>query len=212
MRHSTETRKEAVGMYLDGYSLVELSKKFGVSKRHLSRWIRAEGHVARPGAQAQEVARGQNLSGTSILYDADGEVKLQWVKTKTAIEDIEQTVDGIIAGLNSDIPRIKRTKKPKISKADKQFMNSYVFGDPHINMYAWARETGADWDVKIAVQRHIEGMVDLISNSKPAHTGRLISLGDLLHNDSIRPVTLMQTAVDVDGRMSMAIDEAVKLP
>ena len=105
-----------------------------------------------------------------------------------------------------------KTKRPKLSANQDDYMNSFVFGDEHLNMRAFREECmGNDWDLKIAIERHREAMLQLISNALPARFARLISLGDLLHNDSMRPQTFAGTDVDVDGRMGLALDQAVLL-
>lgn len=51
-------------------------------------------------------------------------------------------------------------------------------------MYAWAEETGADFDLKIA-ERLTKGAVDnLVSRSPISDTAILLSLGDLIHSDT----------------------------
>ena len=197
----TPAQQEVQDLLDQGLSQRQVAKQLGKSRSTI------QSHIE----NINRADPGYLVSGKSTLYGPDGETKLEWIKTRKDEESFEDAANAIVESLNSDIERKKKTKTPKVSKSDLRYMNSYVFGDPHLNMYSWARETGEDWDVKIAVQRHTDGMLDLISNARQAHTGRFISLGDLLHNDSLKPLTLNQTAVDVDGRMSMAVDETVTL-
>jgi len=203
----TDKQEEAWYLYAELESIRKVAKAMGVGYR--ATWQHIQG--AKKKLQNEGADPGQLLKGTSRMVGPDGETKLVWYKGETEKQNFEDLAQTIVANLNSDIPRYKKTKKPKSSKEHKSFMNSYVFGDPHVNMYSFARETGSDWDVKIAVQRHTEGMLDLIENARPAHTGRFISLGDMFHSDSLKPYTLSGTQVDVDGRLSMAVDEVVDL-
>jgi hypothetical protein len=199
----TDRQEEILTLFETGMSRRAIGRKLGldesVVRRHLKR-IHKKTELDEPGAY-----------GTSELRGPDGEQRLIWVKKTKQAQEMSAIAREIVDALNEDITRAKPTKKPKIKKADIGYMNSFVFGDPHLNMRAWHQECGFDWDLDIAVQRHIEGMLDLIENARPAHTGRLISLGDLLHNDGLRPTTLNLTAVDVDGRLKMAAADAVKL-
>jgi metallophosphoesterase superfamily enzyme len=150
--------------------------------------------------------------GSTTQTDADGEIKQQWVRTPKEHDEIQRVAEDVLDGLSAEIPRFPKTKKPKISKSAKDYQNLFVFGDAHLNMRAWAAEcSGKDWDLKIAIQRHREAIVKMIENALPAATARLISLGDLLHNDGLRPQTFSGTDVDVDGRMSLSLDETLML-
>lgn len=198
---------EIWNLHLQGLSGSEIGKRLGIAKSNANRRL----EVIRRFLEQEGADPGRFAPGATTQVDADGTIERQWIRTPFDKQSMLDSADEIVAALNAEIVRKKKTKTPKVSKADIGFMNSYVFGDPHLNMYSWARETGADWDVRIAVERHTQGMLDLISNARQAHTGRFISLGDLLHNDSLKPLTLNQTAVDVDGRLSMAVDETVSL-
>jgi hypothetical protein len=192
----------------EGLTQRAIAKKLNLSRGNISGAVLA----IKKKYLADQADPGFHVKGKSTMYDRrTGEAIIEWVKTSKEIEDLEEVANDIVKALNPSIPRIKKTLAPRIQPDDKLFMESFCFGDPHINMYAWARETGADWDVDIAVQMHEEGMLDLITSSKPAGMGRFIVLGDLLHNDSLKPNTASLTPVDVDGRLSMAIDEVVKL-
>ena len=205
----TKLQQETLDLFNSGMGVTQIADKLGVNHGLISRRLKEiKVKASREGADLGFHVIGKSIYGE--LEQTDGSYKMGWVKTKKDVDDIEETASAIVESLNSQIHRKKKTPKPKIAKNHTGYMESVIFGDPHLNMRAWHREVGASWNLKIAIKRHTEGMLDLIENSLPAHTGRLISLGDLLHADSLRPVTLNQTAVDVDGRMSMAIDDIVE--
>lgn len=88
----------------------------------------------------------------------------------------------------------------------------FVIGDPHINMYSYAPETGADWDQEIAVKEHMQAMVDMVSRAPDSSEAVLATMGDLLHADSLKAITPGSgNLVDVDSRLSLALCNAVKL-
>jgi len=88
----------------------------------------------------------------------------------------------------------------------------YPIGDPHIGMYAWAEETGDDWDLTIAERVHC-GAMDALVQAAPATEQAIIwNLGDALHYDSMAAVTPRSGHfLDADGRYAKMVGVAVKI-
>lgn len=206
MAHSQRQVAAALESYNKGDTLESIHQSTGVSLRTLRRWIRAAGHQAKPGIEAQRAALKQDPYGYSTLYGAEGEVKLQWVKTDKGKQEVREIVEEIIEGMEAQIPQIGKIKLPKVSRAAKDRMNVHVFGDSHVNMLSWHPETQQSWDMDIALERHITAMKDLIDRSPDAEVGVLATMGDLLHADSLKPFTASGTNVDVDGRLGKGWD------
>lgn len=103
----------------------------------------------------------------------------------------------------------KTVKAPRY--ADNDLLACYVMGDPHFGMYAWAEETGADFDLKIA-ERLTRGAVDnLVSRAPSASSALLIVLGDLIHSDTKQNRTEASGhALDVDTRWSRVMACALR--
>ena len=149
------------------------------------------------------------VSGTSTLYDENG-MKLQWVKTKAdeaqkfdmIREWIESLADGI-KGMGPNPPA------PKVSNAD--LLTVYPLGDPHFGMYAWAEETGDDFDAAIAEKLTCAAIDRLIESAPPSDTFILLPLGDLIHADSSTNRTPASGAtLDVDTRWSKVMKIALR--
>lgn len=206
MAHLTVRQEEIADLLKQGFSQREIAKKLNLSRGTIS----GHSHLIKKKFAQNGADPGFHIIGKSI-YTRTEDGDPIWIKTAKDKEAMEDIAESVVDSLNQQIKRVKPVKKPKTSALDNRFMESFCFGDPHINMYAWARETGADWDVNIAVEAHTAGMIELITSSKPAGLGRFIILGDLLHSDGFKDQTLSGTPVDVDGRLSMAIDEVVKL-
>lgn len=140
------------------------------------------------------------VKGTSTLYDDMGNTKLQWVKTKLDDQQAEAMIREWIESLTQDAKGMSPpVAPPKHTNAD--LLAVYPIGDPHIGMYSWAQETGADFDAGIA-SRQIRGAFDrLVSSAPPAETALVIELGDLIHADNSKNVTPANAnALDVDTR------------
>jgi hypothetical protein len=122
------------------------------------------------------------VKGTSTLYDAEGNVSQQWVKTKLNDERLEEMVKAMIADIASEVKGTSRlVPAPKNCMED--LLVAYPIGDPHFGMYSWKAETGNDFDSDIA-EKLTAGAIDrLVDSAPPAETAILAPLGDLMHAD-----------------------------
>jgi hypothetical protein len=158
----------------------------------------------------KEAPEGFSVSGTSTMYDADGEIKLQWVKTKQEAEQILERALEAAREVFSD-PMMKVSKIPKpTSKMDNDLMMVYPMGDPHIGMYAWAEEAGDHFDVKIAEKNLCAAMDRLVECSKPAKQALIVNVGDFFHADNKFGTTTRGTQLDTDSRWSHVLRIGVR--
>jgi len=150
------------------------------------------------------------VKGVSTYYDADGAVRGQWVKTKVDREQAEAAVREAINALMLDTPRAKATPSP--TAALPELCNLYTITDYHVGMRAWAPETGADWDLKIAEDTLIAAFQSAVTRSPPADTALVSQLGDFLHFDALAPMTPTSGHIlDADGRYSHVVRTATRL-
>jgi hypothetical protein len=107
-------------------------------------------------------------------------------------------------------PLPKKTWKPrgKVGLAV-----NWGYYDTHIGMYSWAKETGADWDVDIAVTRVLNSVDEMVERLKmlPSIGELYMPIGnDLGHFDSVRQTTATGLHhLDVDTRFPRVFDAAV---
>lgn len=155
------------------------------------------------------VPDGFHVKGVSTLYDRDGEVKQQWVKSAIdkdheiqALMDAMQTLAEPYKGL------AKSVKAPKFNDSD--LLAVYPLGDPHIGMHAWAVETGANFDLKIAEADLTTAVDHLVELAPAAKNALIVSLGDLSHGDSTRNETTKGTPVDVDTRWPKVLEVIIR--
>lgn len=148
----------------------------------------------------QEVPSPFVVKGTSTLYDENGAMRLQWVKTKLDDEAAEAIVRQFIADLTQDVkgkgPKVKAPKK-----VDSDLLAVYPMGDPHFGMYAWAAEAGDDFNTELAESLTCAAIDRLVDSAPAADTGIILVLGDLIHADSTTNRTPNSGAtLDVDTR------------
>jgi hypothetical protein len=148
---------------------------------------------------------GYQVKGVSSYYKVDprtGESTLrgQWVKTK---QDEEHRIAAVLDAMSRIADRWQGLADPV--KAPKVFsertMTAYPMGDPHIGMYAWAAETGQDFDLQIAERNLVCAVDHLVELAPASEEGLIINLGDFYHADNSMNQTMRSHhALDVDTR------------
>ncbi len=157
---------------------------------------------------------GYYTKGKSILYGADGKVKLTWHKTNAEREQqLAMLLDAVRAGLTdlpqapSVFPLVNHDEWPVSS----DLLTVYPMGDPHLGMLAWPAETGNAFDLAIA-ERDLYAAVDyLVSKAPPSREALIVNLGDFFHADNKLGTTFAGTRLDTDGRWPKVLAIGIKL-
>ncbi len=160
----------------------------------------------------KETAEGFHVKGTSTLYDGEGNVKSQWVKTDRdkdrQLEDMRIAVEALCEPIRG---KMKVVKRPKTGMAGKDLMVSLNIGDHHLGMYAWAEETGADWDLDKAEKILDKAFDRLIAAAPPAEKCLIVSIGDFYHADSSTGMTPRGgNVLDTDSRHSKVVQVGIR--
>lgn len=166
--------------------------------------IATRGKVEAPPLDA--IPAGHRVKGVSTLIGKDGGVKQQWVKTK----HVEELPEDVIAAMVERLPLLPaRAEIPaprSIGATD--VLAVYPLGDPHVGMLAWARESGASFDLGIAESLLTTAARDLVMRGPDADQALIVNLGDFFHFDNdAQKTTRGAHTLDVDGR-NMKVYEA----
>jgi hypothetical protein len=140
------------------------------------------------------------VRGVSTLYNGDGQVAAQWVKSRLKDEDLFGQIKAFAEALAEDVRgKAKPVKAPKADKTDRFCV--YPMGDPHIGLYAWGAEAGEDVDLGI-VSRDLRNATERLVDSCPATEHAVIlNLGDYFHADNASNETSRSSnKLDVDTR------------
>lgn len=87
------------------------------------------------------VPDGFKVRGVSSLYDKDGKLAAQWVKSSADDERREEMMRAWAEAFAADVkPLPKPATVPK--HCDDDLMAVYPMGDPHFGMYAGGRMPG----------------------------------------------------------------------
>lgn len=195
------------------------AKALGINHSVLIRALdRLEKRAAKQGySPAHDMTRtvpdGFLVKGVSTYYNKDGAPAGQWVKSAVDSERQAEIFREACAAMAETLPRVKPAPLPK--GTSDALCNLYTFTDYHLGMLAWGKETGADWDLKIAERTLVSAFAHMIDAAPAASTAFVAQLGDFLHSDGsggMLPVTpLHQNILDQDGRFSKIVGIAIRV-
>ena len=154
------------------------------------------------------------LKGVSTYFkiDENGEKTpvAQWHKTDIKKQEREQPFIEFVEEATSGIKPFKRVAQPKTKTSDK--CTVYTLTDFHLGMYAWADESGDDWDMEIAEKVMLSAFQDMMDGSPDSEQAVFAQLGDLLHWDGMLPVTVnAKNILDADTRFPRLVQSAINL-
>jgi hypothetical protein len=150
------------------------------------------------------------VKGTSTLYGADGEQKLQWVKTNADQDRLRLFAEQMAKSVCESVPAVRKVSGPK--KVEVDALAVYPIGDAHIGMYAWGEECGDDYNTDVAsrvMRAAFEQIFPAMPNTEQAV---IINLGDWFHTDTPENETRRSgNSLDVDTRWSKVIRDGVEI-
>ena len=135
-----------------------------------------------PLASGNSIDRSTILKGTSTLFDMNGHIVQQWVKTDAlkegnltaftqAVEDIASRVIPTTA-----TPFDEDNLTPEMA----DLLTVYPLGDPHVGMLAHAAEVGEDNDLYIIENRLTKAMSLSVEQALPTQTAFIVDTGKLI--------------------------------
>lgn len=141
------------------------------------------------------------------MVTTDGTAKARWVKTRQKRVAPEELAHVYRDALKAIQPATRARTVPAVESD--QLLACYIFGDPHFGLLAWGEESGQNFDLKIATQRHQDVTARLIAHAPDSSIGIMATLGDGLHSDGYSAQTTAGTRVDVDCRFPKVLRAAV---
>ena len=153
---------------------------------------------------------GYRLKGASTLYDSEtGAPKIQWVKSEVDKERQHEMFLEVVEELTKGLPRVEPIRAPHTVSND--LMACYPVGDHHMGMLSWDKETGDDYDLKIAEQLLTGASSHLIDISPDCDESTIVFLGDFMHYDSFEPVTpSSRNQLDADSRFPKMVRATIR--
>lgn len=157
------------------------------------------------------VSLGEVLKGTSTLFDSDGSIKQQWIKTdvprQQQLDAFKQAIETFSSSVPSAIP-----SKPLTTPIVDDTMAIYPIGDAHVGMLAWKPESGADNDLVTIETALTSAIAMLVQQATPSKEAFIIDVGDWFHSDNQNNRTSKgNNALDVDGRYAKVLEVGLLL-
>jgi hypothetical protein len=217
MQYGTEREREYYLAVVKHGSNRKAAEALGCARRSVDKGIQnIKAKAARQGYapehdMTRQVPDGFHLRGTSTLYDADGNQKIQWVKTNIDQQRQQELMREFVAGMCEEIPQTPAIEHSgKVCNSD--LLNCYVITDYHLGALSWAPETGADWDLEIAEATLVEWFRQAIEQSPDAKTAVFAQISDFLHFDSFDAVTpASKHLLDAAGRFPNLVRVAIRV-
>lgn len=212
--YATKTETRALRAIAKYGSANKASKILGINRSSVDRALkRVRRRAARqnPELHATAAPAGYRLRGVSTLVNSAGNVVQQWVKTAVDKEAqrrelLQAAIEDIVAAGRGRLAPIKPPKQ-----TDNDTLAVYPMADAHIGLLSWEKETGENFDLKIAERTMAETVDRLVASAPPAKRAVFINLGDYLHVDGSSNKTTRGTPQDVDGRFAKVAMAGVRI-
>lgn len=184
------------------------ARALGVDESSVRRRVAAAAREGLVTEFSHLVPVGFDLKNYTAHYKADGTLEQVWIKP-TLSKYEEMKIDAIKEAL-SEIPQSRVVKPPKIVNED--LATFYIVSDHHLGLYAWAKETGNDYDVEIGKKILKDTMAKLVAATPESETAVVLNLGDFFHSDSNENRTRRSgNVLDVDTRFQYVLKAGVYL-
>lgn len=122
------------------------------------------------------------VPGKSVMYEADGSVKLVWSTGKGLHGISPEDIGGVVLDcLENYTP--PKTYKPAV-KGNADLASMIPLVDLHMGLKIWGEECGRDWDISIAEKELQRAYSETICLAPPVKKAFVIGKGDLLHADN----------------------------
>lgn len=190
----------------EGFEVRSLATKVDENGGTESQWI-----GARPeGRYDETIPEGHLVKGYSTLIDEQGKIRAQWIKTGLDPDRFRAMVEASCRAAAEKIEPLPEIVPPEHTEQD--LCTLYTITDAHIGMLAWAKETGAAWDLQIA-ERVLVGTLARMMEAAPAsELGIVNQRGDFHHFDSFKPLTPEHgNLLDADSRYPKVVNVATRV-
>ena len=181
--YASPRQKEIVHALAEHQTAKAAAKVLGCSESNIRNiMLMLKQKAERQGFSEEHGITDQSIYATSTLVKGEpgDDFALRWTKAKSSKE---QKVDRILAILDS----YEYKKAPGVIKENSlcntKLATLYTLTDYHLGMYAWAQESGDDWDTNIAQRVMMNAITDMTDRSPNSELGILNIQGDFLHWD-----------------------------
>lgn len=200
---SNEPWKTYWEAYQSCNSFRQVAREAGVNESAVRRAIQRAAKRGEINLTPYQNPPGYATGKVTVQAGPDGVIEREWRRIHPMAEDIENWVADLCEQAASKGPKIKPPKLQGDSALE------IPIGDMHMGMYAWDKESGANWDTERAAAMFTTGCFHLFDKAKGAKHLVLGDLGDFLHSDNRYGTTEKSgNILDVDTRWPRVIANA----
>ena len=186
---------------LEGFEIKSTS-----AKMEDGTWVKQ----TRAAGEIFETPEGHEIKGVSALLGPDGREIAKWIKTREG-DPGEGAAAAVRAAFEGFEHRAVPAPLPD-GPRDVDLLTVYPIADHHLGLFAWGKETGADYDITVAENLLLGAMRDLVNGAPASEVGIVLNLGDFLHADNMLNRTERSGAtLDVDTRYAKTLHVAARL-
>jgi hypothetical protein len=189
----------------EGFVVTRNSGEYDASGRLRRQWVGTE----RDAGEGFAVPPGHVVKGESALVDPDGRVLAKWIKTRAsgAGAPLVEALRAAFAEFRGAAPAC-----PAPAATDADLLTVYPLPDLHFGMLAWGRESGENYDIRIATDLALRRVEALVAQSRPSARAVLLGLGDYFHANGVKAATPASgNQLDVDGRWAKVFTSGARL-
>lgn len=207
---TTEQKQEAVDAFEQYGSKKLAAEALGIPWNTFDHRYRAAVKAGLDSAIVHPAPQGHTIKGVSTLYGPSGNIQAQWVKTKVGEIPIEEMIESIKGAFEEYRGASLLGPEPLFSESET--LTVYPLVDWHVGLLAWSRETGEDYDLKIARDVIMRAMTRIIASSPASSHAIVLGMGDMLHFDGYEPTTSRsKNFLDADGRYPKVLKTATEM-
>lgn len=209
MTKLTKRQRQCAKAYQELGSIQKAADSIGINYKTV--WYHLKQHEARTGQllspedfhEHSPIGYLPGKTTQEIRYtDEGGEVVREWLRSEPSAQDYEM----FLTWLEKRTPNLKATlKKPKEHRKD--LMLEWMLMDHHLGMHSWAKETGADYSIKLAQTLINNAAAKIFELHGPVQKAVIVLGGDNQHADNRSNVTEKSGyTLDVDTRYAKMVD------
>ena len=172
-------------------------------------------HGRSPGLVNAPPVDGFVIGKTTVQYNSNGDMVNEWRRLFPEYDAADDHIKALIERVKGKAPRLARPS----GRVNPRLMLEIPIPDLHLGMLSWNKETGEDYDTKIATSLMVNGVRSILEESPMVAKVLLVILGDYYHCDSRTGMTERSgNALDIDSRFAqrsragvMALHDVVEL-
>lgn len=218
LRFATDRQKEYIEAVEEHGDQKKAAAAMGVSAQTVCGALQAVRRRAAKQGYAPEydytrqVPDGFQVKGVSTYYDKEGKVRGQWLKSQVDRERQLEMMHEAIAAITEPVKPLAARPPYLTSSAFSDRLACYPVGDYHLGMLSWAKETGGNWDMKIAEDMMDAAIAHLMRGMPQANNALIALLGDFFHYDSMAAETpTSKNTLDSDTRYPMMVRAGIRI-